>query len=111
MVSPFGCKARHIIGAGQYVEVGTSLDASKGRDDAFVRRWTKLVGLLIPAFVRFALRGDYLAPGPSKTMSSGEVDWVQIDLEQDSHDHLIPAKIVSRWRWRGYSWAEHFGGI
>ena len=39
--------------------------------------------------------------GPSGNAFTGDIDWVQIDLGDDDHDHLITPRSASRSRWRG----------
>ncbi len=40
--------------------------------------------------------------GPEHNAFRGEVNWVQIDLEKDDHDHMIsPEESATAWRWRG----------
>ena len=41
--------------------------------------------------------------GPTGNEFSGEVNWVQIDLEKDDHDHLISPEERFRSRWRNSS--------
>ena len=43
--------------------------------------------------------------GPTGNEFSGEVNWVQIDLEKDDHDHLISPEERFRSRWRGSRYA------
>jgi arylsulfatase len=47
--------------------------------------------------------GSTVSPdyGPTGNEFSGAVNWVQIDLEKDDHDHLIAPEERLRLRWRG----------
>lgn len=43
---------------------------------------------------------------PRDNEFTGEVNWVQIDLEQDGHDHMISPETGSSWQWRDSELAQ-----
>ena len=47
--------------------------------------------------------------GPSGNAFTGAIDWVQIDLGDDDHDHLITPRIASRSPWRSSRGAHNHG--